>query len=494
MSSSRVRMTARCLFLAFASIPAWAHAQVPGELKLALDRAIEVAPDQASTIQGVDRDRPGQAVLDQRRVDVYAELRSQLLLLKMDSGRSHRAFADGLERQRVDHQVSVAGGASGAATRAGLGNLIDLAVESGAVTRTFDQNVITLRANAAGVGRFLTNQPILASAPASNWNGFELSATFDAGNGATDSMRGTLEGGTEVEFTPSVSDGTFTSAGFRWSSDSGNARTAKNQQARQDYVSTATRSFARSRTNDTSCLPAVGMTRSKLEALSTALEQGGRVELDRAIEDAGLTVDCVALAEEHLVASARVAGEKAAPQSGWQYAFEGKYETPAQKPKMYSGVMAISWTPKPCDSCDAGKFTLNAGASVYVDPQPTGQGTETERMRNVTAALQFDRTVGKESPVKLSLGGYSQWQVAPGIIEFKKDAKVIPGTTIAIPEGGLKILGEKGWLGVVQAALEFALPGGLKAPLSVTYSNRSEFNNKPDVKAFLGVLLSTGTQ
>lgn len=212
---------------------------------------------------------------------------------------------------------------------------------------------MTLRANAAGLARFLTNQPVSPGIPSPVWNGLELSASFDTGKGTTKEIRGIPENASQE-------------------------------------------------------------------------------------------------------------------------------------------VIRRLWAPAPCSNCGIGAFTLNAAWTGYAEAQPNGERDETATLRDATTAFQFDRDVGPDdTPIALFVSGYFQWQANKGVLQIAPDTTTLPGTTIPIPADGLKILTQKGWLRVFQAGIVFTLPGGVKAPLSFAYANRTEFRKKPDARGFIGLLLNT---
>jgi hypothetical protein len=291
------------------------------------------------------------------------------------------------------------------------------------------------------------------------WNGVELSVSFDTGEGTTKQVEGTrADEAQAVTLSPTVTGGRFTSATIRWSSDPKNARSQESLKRWKDLARGAIDGVERE----------LRTTARPAEAQLRELQQQ---ELQLRADDP----DFAFLVRQ-----------------GWSYSFAGSYSTPALQPKTWTARIIASWAPDPCEGdCASGAFTFNFAYTGYLNAQPTGDG-DTTRSRDFTAAVQFDRRIGRsEHALAITLGGYGQWQGSEGVLQFPADSATLPGTTIPIPPEGLKILTEKGWLGAFQAGLVFTLPGGVKAPLTLAYSNRTEFRKRPEVRAFFGVLLNT---
>src|SRR5436190_7558476 len=69
---------------------------------------------------------------------------------------SFKEFLQSADKARVDQQI----GSTSKAVKTGVAALVGFALETGAVSQTVDQNVATLRANAEGLARFLSNQDV----------------------------------------------------------------------------------------------------------------------------------------------------------------------------------------------------------------------------------------------------------------------------------------------------------------------------------------------
>jgi hypothetical protein len=159
-----------------------------------------------------------------------------------DSYKRFLRLADGA---RVDQQLagSALGGSASVAAKTGLAGVLGLALETGAVTQTLSQNVMTLRANADGLGRFLTNQEIFAPCigepdgcrASALLKNLELSASFTVSDSDSRTMTGTVPGtGEPVTFSTSLPAGQLTSAAVRYAVY--NSRDLRSPEYRQRWI------------------------------------------------------------------------------------------------------------------------------------------------------------------------------------------------------------------------------------------------------------------
>ena len=131
-----------------------------------------------------------------------------------------RRFLQTAERGRVNQQI----GTETAATRTGLSTLLGFALQSGAVTQELiEQQVGTLRANADGLLRFLSNQEVIptcetnrACQPAGFLKDVELAASFSLGEAGTKTIDGTTLAGEPVTFEAPIDTQQLTSFAVRY--------------------------------------------------------------------------------------------------------------------------------------------------------------------------------------------------------------------------------------------------------------------------------------
>jgi hypothetical protein len=134
---------------------------------------------------------------------------------------SFKEFLQSADKARVDQQI----GSTSKAVKTGVAALVGFALETGAVSQAVDQNVATLRANAEGLARFLSNQDVFATCPDDDqacnaWSALknlELSASFNVSDSDTTSLTGTPLGATTpVNLSSTLTRHQFASATARY--------------------------------------------------------------------------------------------------------------------------------------------------------------------------------------------------------------------------------------------------------------------------------------
>jgi hypothetical protein len=451
---------------------------------------------------------------------------------------TYKAFLRFAERARVDQQLGAPslGGSAGAASRTGLASVLGLALETGAVTQTVDQNAMTLRANADGLARFLSNQEIFtpcadgdAGCRASGFlKNLELSASFNVSESDTKTLSGVVPGtGDETAFSAAVSTKQLRSASARYAIY--NSRDLRSAEYRERWVqwlrqnpnalaaagTDLLRQFSALtdaiRTTDVPGRPEgdeithyAEWTEGAEKALAAARassnvteEEYRRVyaeQLDRLIErmralDAEFDVKLARLADAYAryLSSRRSLASALVTEPA--LTVEYNFAQPALQPKLHTVRVAYAFSPKRSDGgANPGTVTVNAGFGYYDDPQPTGTGFDTVRWRDVHLAVQFDRPLGPpDSAAQLSIGAYYQYQKHPNVIEIPLGATVLPGTSVPLPPAGAKLLGDAGSLVVGQALLTIRIPGsGLRMPLGFSWSNRTELATGNEVRGHVG--------
>jgi hypothetical protein len=193
-----------------------------------------------------------------------------------------------------------------------------------------------------------------------------------------------------------------------------------------------------------------------------------------------------------------------------QFLVQGIYSEPMLEPKLITAKLSYAMSPGSKDlslcgngpsanppnpanssvSCaNPGTLTFNAGVDIYQSPQPTGLSQNTSRFRDAQAGLQFDRPLGPAtSPAQLSVGAYYQYQRNPGIFMVPAGATTVPNTNIILPPAGSAVLtNTKGSLFAVQAVISVQIPGaGLKLPIGISWSNRTDLVRGNQVSAHIG--------
>jgi hypothetical protein len=165
------------------------------------------------------------------------------------------------------------------------------------------------------------------------------------------------------------------------------------------------------------------------------------------------------------------------------FTFEYTNPRPANQPDT-SVVRAIyAWEP----SNSAWSFTANLAAEFYNSaPKVAKVGA----FRDLQLSAQYDSTLPEVpnfgKPV-FSLAGYYQYQQEASLIQIGA-GNLAPGTGIVLPSAASVLLAPKGNIGIAQAKLTLRFKDtGIKMPLAVTWSNRSELILGHEWRANIGL-------
>lgn len=136
------------------------------------------------------------------------------------------------------------------------------------------------------------------------------------------------------------------------------------------------------------------------------------------------------------------------------------------------------------------RVVANAAIETY-DSVPTDAGGKVKKFRDAQGGLELTHGLGAASivgPAVLSLAGYYQWQNSAALLEIDP-ANPLPGISFTgLPADAKTIFAKSGNIYLFQAKLAIAPSGsGVKVPVSVTYSNRTELIDKPNWRAQVGV-------
>lgn len=485
----------------------------------------------AAALQRADFDPAGLA-------DVFGAYRRPFmtyLRAKAEFNGTFRAVLQQIENGRVDEQAGAAasaGGAASAAEKAGISGLLTAALESGAMTQTFDQNLLTLRGNAEGLYRFVTGQDVIPTCfsagetgcDPSPFNNLELTASFDVSKSNTAAVTGENPlTGAQVAALVTSDKRQFSSASARYVIlNSRDLRSATYRKAWTDW-------YGKNR----SALAAVGA--DLLKALDAVFDKVARTKATDAAGQA-LPGDLTLYEVWHASAKAalaaaprteaslravlmrqldlleaqmrnldpdldvRVAGAANAyaryfdlTRQGFELGnmpmltLEATYSQPTLQPKLINAKVAFAWSPKARGTLNPGTFTLNAGVSLYTKPQPDSSKGTTSSWRDAQFAAQFDRPIGGPgAPAALSLGGYFQYQMSPGLIQIPAGS-VAPGTNVPLPGDATQLLAKKGTIGVAYASITLHLPNsGIKVPIGISWSNRTELLTGSEIRGHIG--------
>ena len=439
---------------------------------------------------------------------------------------TYREFLKKLADGRVDQQgggSTSAGAASGAASRAGITDFITGALESGAMTQSLDNNVLTLRANGEGLFRFLSGQDVLPtclSATAntckpSPGNNLELSVSLDVSESNTVKATGTNPlNGAQLSALLTAEKRQVTAATARYAII--NSRNLRSDTYREAWKDWYVKSLPQLRPAATALLQAQSSLYNPVERdgyqewrtetvkqLQPAMDKG-QGELERVFQlrlEAlrELMVAKVPDLETKIgVASAAAAQYYSLNNQGFalgnvpMLTAELTYSQPPLQPKLISGKVVFAWSPKSTGSVNPGTVTFNGAVERYTSPQPDSTSGTTSVWRDAQVALQFDRSLGgTQAPTVFTLGAYFQYQMAPGIIDIPSGSTA-PGTNIPLPANAKQLLAPKGNIGVLHAGLTLQLPNsGVKIPIGVSWSNRTELLTGNEIRGHIGFTFDT---
>lgn len=457
---------------------------------------------------------------------------------------SFREFLQSAEKTRVDKQIGSspnAGAATSSVSKTGLTALLGMAFESGALTQTFEQNVVTLRANADGFVRFLSNQEIFSACNPKDstcnapgpLKDLELSASFNVSEDGAKALSGTSVGGVPGTFSGVLNRRQFASATARYAFQ--NARDTRSKEYRDKWLEW----FQQNRSALSSAGQSLLVFVDKLqkEALATSAKNakgevlktaaGGEIDVytqwqtdtltelnkasTRPVKEVFQERLDVLLEQLRMVDPQFDDNLKNLADAYVRYfalrrdlsstlildpalTAEYTYSEPTLQPQLHTVKIAFAFSPKGAPkTANSGTITFNAGLDFYRKPQPTGGGQNTSRWKDAQVAVQFDRPLGAAaSPAQFSLGAYYQYQRNPSIIQIPEGATVLPGTSIPLPPNTSQILTEKGSIYAVHATLTLQKPGsGIKIPFGLSWSNRTELVQGNEIRGHVGFTFDT---
>src|SRR5579864_851720 len=166
-----------------------------------------------------------------------------------------------------------------------------------------------------------------------------------------------------------------------------------------------------------------------------------------------------------------------------KFTFSVSYDDarPANQPSQSSGKFILSFHP-------AG-LQLTANGTIEWYDQILKSNVS--RLRDAQFAFQLDHTFGKTtaqlSPT-LSAGYYYQYMVDNALLTLPSTA-LAPGTTIALPGNASELLNTKGSIHIGQVKVEFKVRNtGISVPLALTFSNRTDLlANNNEVRGNFGI-------
>jgi hypothetical protein len=433
---------------------------------------------------------------------------------------SFKEFLQSADKARVDQQI----GSASKAVKTGVATLFSFALESGAVTQTIDQNVATLRTNAEGLARFLSNQDVFATCASDDqrcnaWGALknlELSASFTVSDADTKTLTGSTTGAAvrQVDFGTLLSQHQFASATARYAVENSRDLRSKKYQEKwlawfernRDSLQTAGEDLLNhvkdvtikvQQTDDLGRPTTAAANQYSLWLMRTQAALGQtltepqpedkwkramQLQLDELLDrmrkvDPDFDTKLNELAKAYVRYLAIRRDLMSTLVTDPALTVEYTYAEPQLQPKLHTVKIAYAYSPKGVPGApNPGTITVNLGLDYYHAAQPTAKPLETSHWKDAQFALQFDRPLGPAgAATTLSAAFYYQYQMNPNSFTIPASATALPGTNIPIPAAGTTLLSEAGSIFAAQATLTIRMASsGLKVPLGISWANRTE--------------------
>src|ERR1700674_1650939 len=436
---------------------------------------------------------------------------------------AHSKFLKAVEDARMDKQTGASATSEGTTSVVSKGlvsQALSLAVEEGALTRTDNKSIATFRGNALGIYRLLAGAdqfPYCAtydqncqSPLAERLSRFSFTGSFDTApsSGATPAA---TTGSANKSVVTSGHAQQLSSWGFRY--DQKIQKSKLDKQFQQDFhdtlksldgsaVSKAISDFLQ---NLDTATPPNQEYLTWLQDYMAELKGASaddKVKLadlmDRAVTRLTVILKKDPQYQTNLDNLLTKMGEylgrrdKSLEPILNKYTWSVEYDDdrPQNQPTQSSIKVVFSWRPSsPGPAAPAGplQLTFNANAAMYDHTPPQGA---VKRFRDAQAAFQADRQLTGASAhigAALTLGYYFQYMADNALLKIPS-ADLAPGTSIALPGDASVLLNTKGTIHIAQLGVTFTVSGtGIKVPLAISYSNRTELIKANNVRGHFGV-------
>lgn len=427
---------------------------------------------------------------------------------------------------RIDiHNGAGAGGAgtTSAVARAGIIDVLGAALEAGAITQTASGTSLTLQGNALALTRFAVGQDAFKFCPTEApcltstekvLNNLSGAASMSLTKKTSETVPGTVTGAapapsTPVSATALLQENAARLTGFNVKYQIFNRLSLRSKLYRDAWRNAMTDpvviSAAMKLTDKSSAF--AWLSRNPEEVDKWARESAD--ELDKKLRASpnevntayiqslwqGLItiakknnwVDLQALKDFLAARNAFFVVRQAALDKARQETASGlnvayTYARPDGQPRTSTVRLAYTLRPRtdpgqPGEVKNDGAVTLNLAAEFY-NNAPAGTGT----VRDLQAGLQLDRHFGS---TVATVAGYYQYQNQPAALQIGT-GDLAPNTTIVLPGPAATLLAPKGNLVVAQAKVTFSMKNGVKLPVGVTWSNRTELIKAKEVRGHIG--------
>jgi len=168
--------------------------------------------------------------------------------------------------------------------------------------------------------------------------------------------------------------------------------------------------------------------------------------------------------------------------------FEYTYNRPISQPETHDFRWIFGYSPKGNGSLSApGLVSINAAVSIYGGTIPAG--AKYGRLHDGQISAEYDRPItiaGNPNQATFSLAAYWQYQPDPSVLNITAD-NLAPGTNIQLPGNAQVLLGTSGSLWVTQAKVTINAKSGIKVPIAVKWSNKTDLLSGNKVGAQVGI-------
>jgi hypothetical protein len=445
----------------------------------------------------------GTATLEERQNFLAINGRNvqQLALLALGS-HGYDIMLKAVEDARLDKQsgsTPAAEGTTSLASKGAVSQILALAVEQGALTRSDNKSVATFRGDALGLGRLAVGAEKLpycsvfaSGCPVqSALQNLSFSLSFDtSGSQSSSSTNGVLKGTSPV----------FSGWTLRYDFN------VHRKIPASDFIA------------QVNGMPSANAYAQAVAAFLTALAGGGFADYDRWVANysqqlaspaartmEGLTAiltnagaDLVEIAKAHepdldqkaaglLTEMGTYFGNRdrafATLVNSVTYTAEFDNEQPLNQPRQSTGRFVVSARLDP-----AGKhqLTFNSAGTWYDQAPPAGA---VRRFRDAQAALQFDVGLTSDSSrvgVSMSAGYYFQWMADNALLTIPS-GNLAPNTSIPLSGDASVLLQTKGTVSIGQIALTLNFKNGVKAPIAISFANRTDLLTASTVRGHFGL-------
>jgi len=421
----------------------------------------------------------------------------------------YKSFMRAIENDRNDIQTGTSPSSSGTTSIVSKGvaaQVLSLATENGALSRTDTKTVSTFRGNPTGIARLLKGDEV-----------FPYCAIYDFA--CESGLARILDGASfSVSFNTTPSNGTSTAptaatnnsqvlnvstkqvAGWGVRYDfhvrKRPADIAKDYGAQfKDTVRTAGAAYALAVQTLLQKIPQAQLTNweakyvSLLQSGETADSGGFTKALSQAVSD---LADLAQKADPQFkttsdlvitkMSSYFVSRDKLLADYVNKVTFSVSYDDtlPANQPNQSSAKFILSARPK------VAQITGNGTIEWYDQILKSN----VSRLRDAQLALELDHTFGKTDAQvnpSLSAGYYFQYMVDNALLTLPSTA-LAPGTSIPLPGNASELLNTKGAIHLGQVKVTFKVRNsGINIPLALTFSNRTDLIKGTDVRGNFGL-------